>query len=71
MMKLCALIADSTVVNVIVLGADDDVVAAATSLGVDLGIDVTDWQPQRPGPGWLWDGKTFSSPPEPEPDPEA
>lgn len=69
-MKICALITDGVVVNVIVLGNEDEVAQAAAVLGADLGVDVTDWQPHRPGIGYTWDGATFTPPPAPEPEPE-
>lgn len=52
-------IKDGVVVNVIV--ADPN----------NLPEWATDWPEAGPaGPGWAYDGKTFTPPPEPDPDPE-
>lgn len=68
-----ALVKDGFVSNVIVLGESDDSSALPPLFGVDEAVNVTAWQPQRPGPGWLWDGQAFTPPPpaEPETEPEA
>jgi hypothetical protein len=52
------------VVSVIV--ADEkfvQAVHAGVDIGADAMVDVTDVSP-RPGPGWSYDGKAFTAPPD-------
>lgn len=56
-----AQIKDNEVKNVIVL--EDPTLVDLFSENYDVLIDVSDLD-QRPGPGWIYDGQTFSPPPE-------
>ena len=62
-MSHIAQIKDGVVVNVIV--AELEWAQEYASAGFDAVVPAGD-----AGPGWTWDGETFTAPPEPEPEPE-